>query len=155
MQRNTKFFKQIIVLFLLISMSSCKLTEQMAKRQIGRIMVEFPSVLALPCATMFPPIVSEKERIKIVKGDTVINTDTVIVDCADEKNIGQKIKIEKVEKVIIDTVFFEKIKTVENKAKVEVLEQEKSKESKKTNFYKYLFLLMSFCSIVLLIKKRV
>jgi len=136
-------------------MSSCKLTEQMAKRQIGRIMVEFPSVLALPCATMFPPIVSEKERIKIVKGDTVINTDTVIVDCADEKNIGQKIKIEKVEKVIIDTVFFEKIKTVENKAKVEVLEQEKSKESKKTNFYKYLFLLMSFCSIVLLIKKRV
>ena len=102
MQRNTKFFKQIIVLFLLISMSSCKLTEQMAKRQIGRIMVEFPSVLALPCATMFPPIVSEKERIKIVKGDTVINTDTVIVDCADEKNIGQKIKIEKVEKVILN-----------------------------------------------------
>ena len=136
-------------------MSSCKLTEQMAKRQIGRIMVEFPSVLALPCATMFPPIVSEKERIKIVKGDTVINTDTVIVDCADEKNVGQKVKIEKVEKIVTDTVFFEKIKTVENKAKVEVLEQEKSKESKKTNFYKYLFLLMSFCSIVLLIKKRV
>lgn len=106
-----------LALILAISLSSCY-TQHRATRQILKAQVHYPAIVADHCATIYPPKVDTFERISYKQGADVLHYDTIKIDC--DSVIKQDIKIVRVpvvkERVRVDTVQKEVVRTVENTA---------------------------------------
>lgn len=90
-----KIKKVISILIILIIFSSCY-TAKKAQRQVQRANLEFPLVTTDFCAITFP--IKEKlvEKIKFIKGEAIIKTDTLTIDCDSvvaDKNKDNKVLI--------------------------------------------------------------
>lgn len=84
-----------LIIFTLIAslLSSCKLTERKAKRQIVAIEANYSYLFANPCARLYPITERRVKEIEYLPGKTdTIPGKPVYVNCADSANQGKKVK---------------------------------------------------------------
>lgn len=123
--------KIILLILSLLLLSSCKLTEQKAKRQLVNVEAEYSYLFASHCDRLYPV----RERVEIeteyIKGDVITRIDTHYVDCSDTANKGKSVAIQCVSTHRVDTSkIVEKIE-LESSAKIEVCRQELEAENQK------------------------
>jgi len=114
----------IQILIILIVFTSCYTAKQ-AQRDIIKADLNHPIVTSGFCAEKFPVKESVKETIKFLKGETIVKTNTVTVDCdsiVSNEKIDNKVSVKYNTIYRTDTVFKEKIVFQENIAKVSNLE---------------------------------
>ncbi len=115
----------LYITLLCLYFSSCY-TKRTAIRQVLRAQMEYPAVVAKGCAEWYPPRDSTVIQKEYIPGKDIIITDTVKVDCAEPGNIGKTIYVPYDKEVLrVDTYKYTVNKTVENTAKVSVLETDR------------------------------
>lgn len=80
------------LIIILVLFASCKTTEWQSKKRLMKVELHHPQMLAAYCGEKYPII----ENVKVIKGDSVIVTDTLLVDCGDSLVMVSVNKIVKV-----------------------------------------------------------